>query len=152
MYAPRPQTHQIPRHYTSNPTGTIHRTSHRNTEKENANALPSKTPSRAAGGGKAVSLAPGTGVRMGLGAKTVGRDRNVLGGGGGGSGVVGGKGKGKEGDEIGECAFVSIVWSRNIVFLELRLGCPDLQVPEEICIEQGCIPLHWVETLDSLTC
>ncbi|ODN77047.1 hypothetical protein L202_05588 [Cryptococcus amylolentus CBS 6039] len=69
-----------------------HRTyTHQTTSKkniENAHALPSKTPSRT--GGKQL-LAPSTGVRMGLGVKTEGRDRNVL---GGQSRGEGGKGKG----------------------------------------------------------
>ncbi|WRT65343.1 uncharacterized protein IL334_002286 [Kwoniella shivajii] len=92
MFAPRsthlPRTYSV---YNNNPT-----TSKKNTNKENANALPTKTPSRA---GKSVASSAGTGLRLGLGIKTEGRDRNVLsqqqhavGG--------GGKGKGKEGEDI----------------------------------------------------
>lgn len=96
MYAPRPQTHQIPRHYTH--TATIKKSQLlRDKENTNANAnvnagLPSKTPSRAAlGAGK--MLAPNTTARVGLG-----------GAGAGGKQAAGpNKGKGKEGvmDDIG---------------------------------------------------
>jgi hypothetical protein len=115
MYAPRPQTHQISRHYTAFTgaststtythnhlqTQTARKAQHGNKEKENAMGLPSKTPSRL--GAKSLGVS--------LGAKTVGRDRNVLGQGGRsgpgagedeGGGKGKGKGKGKEGDDIGE--------------------------------------------------
>ncbi|WWC99036.1 hypothetical protein V866_005930 [Kwoniella sp. B9012] len=92
MFAPR--STYLPRTYS-----VYHQpvTTKRNTNKENAGALPSKTPSRAGkpmmGGGL------GAGMRMGLGVKTEVRDRNVL--------VQqqqhqgGGKGKGKESEDIG---------------------------------------------------
>lgn len=88
MFAPRPQTHTIPRHYHLHTTAK----KNQNQNKENAgsttagNGLPSKTPSRA-GMGVGKMLAPNTAApaRMGLGGK------------GGG-----GKGKGKEVDDIGE--------------------------------------------------
>jgi len=81
-------------------------TSKKNINKENANVLPSKTPSRVGGGVGSSKLGGGIGVggeigtmgRKGLGAKTEGRDRNVLGGQGG---MGGEKGKGKEGEDIG---------------------------------------------------
>lgn len=84
MFAPRPQTHQISRHYSSQTT------SKKNQDKENSNALPSKTPSRA-GIGK--MLAPNTAAasRVGLGPGNPG-----AGGKGGNLGQDGGKGKGKE--------------------------------------------------------
>ncbi|WVQ92191.1 hypothetical protein IAS59_005999 [Cryptococcus gattii] len=66
-------------------------TSKKNVNKENAHALPSKTPSRI--GGKQL-IGPATGIRMGLGVKTEGRDRNVL------QKQIEGKGKGLEMDEI----------------------------------------------------
>ncbi|OCF78189.1 hypothetical protein I204_00126 [Kwoniella mangroviensis CBS 8886] len=94
MFAPR-STH-LPRTYSVYHQPT---TTRKNANKENAGALPSKTPSRAGkpmmGGGL------GTGLRMGLGVKTEVRDRNVL--------IQhqqqqgyqgGGKGKGKEGEDI----------------------------------------------------
>ncbi|WVQ83470.1 hypothetical protein IAT38_005611 [Cryptococcus sp. DSM 104549] len=88
MLAPR--THQIHRTHTY---GSLHpTTSKKNLNKENAHALPSKTPSRV--GGKQL-IGPSTGVRMGLGVKTEGRDRNVL-----VQQQGGGKGKGREGDDI----------------------------------------------------
>lgn len=82
MFVTRPQTHQIPRHYHQT-------TTKKNQDKENSNALPSKTPSRA-GVGK--MLAPNTAAasRIGLGG---GKGGNVQGG--------DGKGKGKEMDDIG---------------------------------------------------
>ncbi|WWC87623.1 uncharacterized protein L201_002513 [Kwoniella dendrophila CBS 6074] len=93
MFAPR-STH-LPRTYSVYQQPT---TTKKNTNKENANALPSKTPSRL---GKS-AIMPTTGMRMGLGVKTEGRDRNVLmqqqQAGGAGEGK--GKGKGKEGDDI----------------------------------------------------
>lgn len=71
-------------------------TSKKNLNKENSNALPSKTPSRAGGvGGKAL-LGPATHARVGLAPKTVGRDGNL-----GGGRMDDAKGKGKEVDEIG---------------------------------------------------
>ncbi|WVW79882.1 hypothetical protein I302_101852 [Kwoniella bestiolae CBS 10118] len=89
MFAPR-STH-LPRTYSVYHQPT---TTKKNTNKENANALPSKTPSRA---GKPLMGGMGTGMRIGLGVKTEGRDRNVL--------MTqqqtgGGKGKGREGDDI----------------------------------------------------
>lgn len=83
MFVPRPQTTHVPRSYT---TQTTRKTL--NKDKENANALPSKTPSRAVGAGK--MLVPNT-ARVGLGAKSVG-----------GKNTEGGKGKGKEVDDIGK--------------------------------------------------
>ncbi|WVF66913.1 hypothetical protein IAT40_001656 [Kwoniella sp. CBS 6097] len=92
MFAPRSQ--HIPRTHSVYHQPT---TSKKNLNKENANsnAFPSKTPSRAGKSG-AMGSGVGTGMRMGLGVKTEGRDRNVLGG------QVGlGKGKGKaDGSEI----------------------------------------------------
>lgn len=67
-------------------------TSKKNVNKENAHALPSKTPSRMSG---KQLIGPATGMRMGLGVKTEGRDRNVL------QQQVEGKAKGREVDEIG---------------------------------------------------
>lgn len=84
MLAPR--TTHIHRTYI-HPT-----TSKGNVNKENAHALPSKTPSRI--GGKQL-IGPATGMRMALGAKTEGRDRNVL------RQQGEGKGKGREVDDIG---------------------------------------------------
>lgn len=89
MYAPRPQTHQIPRHY--NQQATLKK----NQNKENANALPSKTPSRA-GIGK--MLAPNTAIaaRTGFGpGGKMGPGESMMRGG------ENGKGKGKEVDDIG---------------------------------------------------
>jgi hypothetical protein len=83
MFVPRPQTTHVPPSYT---TQTTRKTL--NKDKENANALPSKTPSRAVGAGK--MLVPNT-ARVGLGAKSVG-----------GKNTEGGKGKGKEVDDIGK--------------------------------------------------
>ena len=95
MFAPRPQTHQVSRHYS------LQTTSKKNQDKENsnANALPSKTPSRA-GVGKMLIPNTAAASRVGLGG----------GGGGGKGGMVGhgqldngkGKGKGKEVDDIGK--------------------------------------------------
>jgi hypothetical protein len=75
MFVPRPQTTHVPRHYTARKTG--------NKDKENAGALPTKTPSRGVGGAGKM-LVPNT-TRIGLGAK-----------------AGDGKGKGKEVDDIGE--------------------------------------------------
>ncbi|ORY27629.1 hypothetical protein BCR39DRAFT_537497 [Naematelia encephala] len=84
MFAPA-STH-LPRTYSHAQT-----TGRKNLNKENAGALPSKTPSRAPG-----KLVPSTATRIGLGVKTVERDRNVdaphLDG--------RGKGKGRDEDEI----------------------------------------------------
>ncbi|OWZ65365.1 hypothetical protein AYX15_03088 [Cryptococcus neoformans] len=66
-------------------------TSKKNVNKENDHALPSKTPSRMSG---KQLIGPATGMRMGLGVKTEGRDRNVL------QQQVEGKAKGREVDEI----------------------------------------------------
>ncbi|WWC68873.1 uncharacterized protein I206_102809 [Kwoniella pini CBS 10737] len=88
MFAPR-STH-IPRTYSVYQQPT---TTKKNTNKENANALPSRTPSRS---GKMAMGGPSTGMRMGLGIKTEGRDRNILMQQQNG----GGKGKGKEGEDI----------------------------------------------------
>ncbi|WWD16863.1 hypothetical protein CI109_101295 [Kwoniella shandongensis] len=90
MFAPR--SHHIPRTYSSlHPT-----TTKKNTNKENANGLPTKTPSRP---GKMALGGPSTGMKLGmaLGVKTEGRDRNVL---MGQSQGAGGKGKGREGEDI----------------------------------------------------
>ena len=81
----QPLTHTHPSH-------RIHAsqtTSKKNTNKENANALPSKTPSRA-GPSK---LIPSTSTRLGLGVKTVDRNENP---------GEEGKEKTGEGKEIGE--------------------------------------------------
>ncbi|WVR04142.1 hypothetical protein IAU60_001141 [Kwoniella sp. DSM 27419] len=83
MFAPR--SVHVPRTYSVYQQPT---TTKKNTNKENANGLPAKTPSRA---GKALLKTPGTGLRLGLGVKTEGRDKNVL---MQQSGM--GKGKGKE--------------------------------------------------------
>lgn len=103
MFVPRPQTHQISRHYSSHDgmnstTGNANATAtgKKNKNKENTNAgLPTKTPSRA-GVGKMLApntAAPGARTRVGLGpgGKSVGRDQ-----------AGGDKGKGKEVDDIGE--------------------------------------------------
>ncbi|WVN87239.1 uncharacterized protein L203_102416 [Cryptococcus depauperatus CBS 7841] len=77
---------------------TVHRayghptTSKKNVNKENAHALPSKTPSRTSG--KPQVAAPQS-MRVGLGIKTEGRDHNML-----QSQLGGGKGKVKEMDDI----------------------------------------------------
>jgi hypothetical protein len=84
MYISRPQTTHVPRHYSS--LNTIKKT--QNKDKENAGALPSKTPSRAGKGGL---LVPNT-------TRPLGRIE----------GKVEGKGKGKDVDDIGEC-FLSVV-------------------------------------------
>nr|WPS94700.1 NAC domain [Naematelia aurantialba] len=74
---------------------TVHaHTGRKNVNKENAGALPSKTPSRAPG-----KLIPSASARIGLGVKTVERDRNVHVPRQEGEGT--GKGKGKDHDDIG---------------------------------------------------
>ncbi|KAK4686774.1 hypothetical protein P7C73_g3343, partial [Tremellales sp. Uapishka_1] len=94
MYAPLPRTQQLSRSYTSQTT------SKKNLNKENAHGLPSKTPSRAGPSEGPIKMGlgngPPTGIRMGLGAKTVGRDKNVM----IETNQLGGKGKGKEGEDI----------------------------------------------------
>jgi hypothetical protein len=74
MFIQRPATSHVPRHYTAK------RTSSKNVDKENAGALPSKTPSK--GVLKGGMLVPNT-------AKPLGKARGDE------------KGKGKE-DDIGE--------------------------------------------------
>ena len=67
-----PATHHFGRTYTgANPTAHP-TTSKKNLNKENAGALPSKTPSRA---GK--MLVPSTSMRIGLGVKSTAKDGNV---------------------------------------------------------------------------
>lgn len=123
-----PQTAHVTRTYGAghHPAGGHPTTSRKNINKENAFALPSKTPSRinvykgdagAAGpsygggaGGAPMMLGkpgvtPGPSTRPGLGVKTEARNRNALGdgtgqGGGGGSGG-GDKGKGKDVMDLG---------------------------------------------------
>ena len=70
-------------------TYTSQTTSKKNINKENANVLPTKTPSRA-GPSK---LVPSTSVRFGLGEKAVERNRDAL---------EVGKGKGAESADIGQ--------------------------------------------------
>lgn len=77
MFASRPQTTHLARHYTN----TAKKTGGRNVDKENAGALPSKTPSK--GGLGRGMLVPNT-------AKPLGKARGDE------------KGKSKE-DDIGEC-------------------------------------------------
>jgi hypothetical protein len=93
MFAPsqNPHTQTAHLHRTYQ---THHTTSKKNVNKENSHgALPSKTPSRQVLGGK--NALP-TGLRTGLGVKTMSKDGNVIHDSGGQ-----GKGKGKEGDDIG---------------------------------------------------
>ncbi|GFZ42949.1 hypothetical protein JCM24511_00667 [Saitozyma sp. JCM 24511] len=104
MFA-HPSTVHLPRTYSHVP----HTTGRKNVNKENPSeggygGLPSKTPSRAgtgagAGAGGLGKAAPGTALRVGLGPKTEGRDRNVLGA-GGQQGAGRDKGKGKDGMDI----------------------------------------------------
>ncbi|RSH94296.1 hypothetical protein EHS25_004099 [Saitozyma podzolica] len=103
MFA-HPSTVHLPRTYSHVP----HTTGRKNVNKENPSeggygGLPSKTPSRAGAGAGAGGLgkaaAPGTALRVGLGPKTEGRDRNVLGA-GGHQGAGRDKGKGKDGMDI----------------------------------------------------
>lgn len=82
-------------------------------DENNRNVLPSKTPSRTNLTGKAAVLAntggPAARVGLGLGAKTEGRDRNVLGrtpAAGDGEGKGKGKGKAGAGEDIG-MSFIS---------------------------------------------
>lgn len=85
-------------------------TSRKNVNKENAFALPSKTPSRNALGGPSQGgallgkpgVTPGPSMRPGLGVKTEMRNRNIMDDGGAGGGGKGDKGKGKEGMGLGE--------------------------------------------------
>lgn len=86
-----PATHHFSRTYTSQNAGHP-TTSRKNLNKENAGALPSKTPSRMTAKG----LVPSTSIRVGLGVKSTIKDGNVQNGGGGG-----GKGKGKD-EDIGK--------------------------------------------------
>lgn len=108
MFA-HPSTVHLPRTYSHVP----HTTGRKNVNKENPSeggygGLPSKTPSRAgAGAGGLGKAAPGTALRVGLGPKTEGRDRNVLGA-GGQQGVGRDKGKGKDGMDIGASTRVSV--------------------------------------------
>lgn len=88
MFA-HPATHHIGRTYTGHNPTVYPTTGRKNLNKENAGALPSKTPSRAMKG-----VVPSTSIRMGLGVKSALRDGNVMRGG------EEGKGKGKE-EEIG---------------------------------------------------
>jgi len=85
MFIQRPATSHVPRHYTAK------RTSSKNVDKENAGALPSKTPSK--GVLKGGMLVPNT-------AKPLGKARGDE------------KGKGKE-DDIGESLFVHCSWYMN---------------------------------------
>jgi hypothetical protein len=111
MFA-HPSTVHLPRAYSHVP----HTTGRKNINKENPSeggygGLPSKTPSRAGTGtgGLGKAVAPGTALRVGLGPKTEGRDRNVLGG-GGHQGAGRDKGKGKEGMDIGMSIPIRIIW------------------------------------------
>jgi hypothetical protein len=81
MFA-RPQTAHAPRHYSINTTKKT-----LNKDKENAGALPSKTPSR---GGLGKMLVPNTTF-----GRTVGKEL--------------GKGKGKDTDDIGEYSLLLIL-------------------------------------------
>lgn len=103
MFAPHTThfTRTLPLHASAHPT-----TRRKLQVQDENNKLPSKTPSRSNLTGKAAVLGlvntAGPATRLGLGAKTEGRDRNVLRPGKEGSGGSGGKGKGKDaGDEIG---------------------------------------------------
>ena len=77
-----------------------------NGKNAHAHALPSKTPSRtgpAGGLGKAALLnTAGPAARLGLGTRTEGKDRNVLGLGKTPGPSQAGKGKGKEKEKDGE--------------------------------------------------
>ena len=112
MFAPA--THHFSRTYGGGGgvggMGLHQTTSKKIKDKENANILPSKTPSRlggrggfgggggmGGGSGQGKGLVPSTSIRVGLGVKSAARDGNVMRGG------EMGKGKGKDGDEIGEC-------------------------------------------------
>lgn len=95
MFA-HPATHHFSKTYGGHNAATL-TTAKRNLNKENAGALPSKTPSRAAG----KALMPGTSLRVGLGVKSSIKDGNVQHGSHGDGKDA--KGKGKE-EEIGEHA------------------------------------------------
>ena len=84
MFLQRPATSHVPRHYTAKRTGA------RNVDKENAGALPSKTPSK--GVLKGGMLVPNT-------AKPLGKARGDE------------KGKGKE-DDIGMSLSALLRWSQ----------------------------------------
>lgn len=83
MFIQRPQTTHVPRHYTQ----TQRKTGTRNVDKENAGALPSKTPSK--GVLKGGMLVPNT-------AKPLGRGKDE-------------KGKGKE-DDIGASSILICIY------------------------------------------
>ncbi len=87
-----PATHHVGRTYHGNINPNIYPTTgKKNLNKENAGALPSKTPSRTTMKG----MVPSTSIRMGLGVKSAMRDGNAMNRG------YEGKGKGKE-EEIGQ--------------------------------------------------
>lgn len=81
MFVQRPQTTHVPRHYTN----TVRKTNNKNVDKENAGALPSKTPSKGVLKVGTGMLVPNT-VRLG-------------------KSTMDAKGKGKE-DDIGMLSFL----------------------------------------------
>ena len=93
MFVQRPQTTHVPRHYTN----TAKKTNHKNVDKENAGALPSKTPSKGVLKGGTGMLIPNT-VRLG-------------------KSVAGDKGKGKE-DDIG--MFISRQYQSSVPTCTMR--------------------------------
>lgn len=98
MFYPAARTYGAPT--TGRRKLTVHNENDLTTFGPTGGGLPSKTPSRA-GGSKSQQLLPGTVGRVGLGAKTEGRDRNVLKGQQGVEGNGKGTGKGKD-EEIGK--------------------------------------------------
>ena len=99
-----PATHQFSRTYGGvDRDRALHTTSKKNANKENVvgGGLPSKTPSRTVLGKQ-----PVTSMRTGLGVKTVEKNVNVM----RQTGETG-KGKGKEGHEIGWSIPCTHIWA-----------------------------------------
>ena len=118
-----PATHHFSRTYTSQNAGHP-TTSRKNLNKENAGALPSKTPSRMTAKG----LVPSTSIRVGLGVKSTIKDGNVQNGGGGE-----GKGKGKD-EDIGKPCHAFPMHTPNA---QHRRGCSPRTRPRP---SRPCLP------------
>ena len=145
MFAPAPRSHFIPRTYTAqhHPTQTTVKRANATTNKENA--LPTKTPSRA-GPSNGPLKAVNTGLRAGLGGKTVDRDRNVL------------KAPQEHMDDIGQWLYFS-KWpqltsrSKEIVPIHLQacLVAQTIQVSHVLTAASASDQDSWPET-SSTTC
>ena len=105
MFVQRPQTTHVPRHYTN----TVRKTNNKNVDKENAGALPSKTPSKGALKVGTGMLVPNT-VRLGKSTMDT-------------------KGKGKE-DDIGMLSSELLIIC--VVMVDNKHGHPLIPSSQEI--------------------